>query len=96
MDNSDLPLIVAEMLIEIQHLKERVALLEGAFPEVRDDLRAIHSSVQDMHTGYEEQSDKLSQVLEKITAIIRERNAAPDSPPPAPPEPRAGSENPLS
>lgn len=87
MDNNDLPLIVAEMLIDIQHLKERVALLENTFREVRTDLSDIHGSVRDMHAGYQEQGSKLSSVLERITAIIQERNAPPDEP--------AGLETPL-
>lgn len=100
MDNNDLPLIVAELLIDMQHLKERVALLEGTFREVRDDLHDIHSGVRDMHAGYQEQSDRLGTVLEKITVLIRERDAGPANPPPSPdsPEdpPAGGAENPAA
>lgn len=100
MDNSDLPLIVAELLIDMQHLKERVALLEGTFREVRDDLHDIHSGVRDMHAGYQEQSDRLGSVLEKITALVRERDAGGGARSPAgsdgPADQPAGPENPVS
>lgn len=85
MDNNDLPLIVAEMLIEIQQLKSRVSLLEDSFFEVRDGLLDIRGNVQETHQEILGQSERLNQMLTKVQAVLQER------PPAAAPGPAAES-----
>ena len=84
MDNSDLPLIVAEMLIEIQQLKARVDLLENGFSDVRDGLNDIRLGTRDIHHEILGQTGRLDQIMARIQALLRERPAADTSA--APPE----------
>lgn len=76
MDNSDLPLIVAEMLIEIQQLKARVDLLENGFSDVRDGLNDIRLGTRDIHHEILGQTGRLDQIMARIQALLRERPAA--------------------
>ena len=87
MDNSDLPLIVAEMLIEIQQLKARVALLENTFFEVRDDLHAIRDDVRETRSEVVDQSGRLNEMLVKVRAVLLERPRPTAGPPPDPETP---------
>ena len=81
MDNSDLSLVVAEMLIEMQQLKARMALLENTFAEVRDDLTAIRENTHEAHQEIVGQSSHIRQILAKVQAIIAERNEPGGAPP---------------
>ena len=89
MDNSDLPLIVAEMLIEIQQLKERIALLENTFADVRDDLHAIRDDVRETHGEVVDQSRRLNEMLAKVRAVLLERPQPAADPQPDPETPTA-------
>ena len=88
MDNDDLSLVVAEMLIEMQQLKARMALLESTFAEVRDDLTAIRENTHEAHQEIVGQSNHIRQILARVQAIITERNE-PGGLPPAGPAPAA-------
>ena len=95
MDNSDLALVVAEMLIEIQHLKERVALLENTFSEVRDDLHAIRDDVRDTHGEIVGQGHRLDEMLTKVRAVLAEQRPRPAAGAPAGPEAPGAPEPPA-
>ena len=66
MDNKDLPLVMAEMLIEMKQMNTRVTRLEDAMHEVRDEI-------SNSRTEARENTDRLIDVLTKNTAVMIER-----------------------
>ena len=70
MDNSDLPLLVAEMLIEMQELKARLALMETTFFEVRDNLVSIQHEAEQTHQLMVGQASSLDEVMQKLQAVL--------------------------
>ncbi|WP_375419022.1 hypothetical protein [uncultured Hymenobacter sp.] len=66
MDNKDLPLVMAEMLIEMQQLNTRVTRLEDAMVGVQGEISSLRIEAR-------ENTDRLIDALTKNTGVMIER-----------------------
>lgn len=66
MDNKDLPLVMPEMLIEMQQLNTRVTRLEDA-------MLGVQGEISSLRTEARENTDRLIDALTKNTGVMIER-----------------------
>lgn len=66
MDNKGLPLVVSEMLIEMQQINTRITRPEGAVERLEDAMHEVRDEVR-------ASTNRLIDVLTKNTAVMIER-----------------------